>query len=116
MRCTACGHENPTGKFCGECGARLQTVCAACQAPNPPTNKFCGECGAPLTVAAPKATPAPSAAPAVAETVVAAAVGPPPDTAAQPVFRDAAPATYTPKHLAEKILASKAAVQGERKN
>jgi len=34
-------------------------------------------------------------------------------TAAQ--VRSPAPETYTPKHLAEKILTSKAALEGERK-
>ena len=35
------------------------------------------------------------------------------DSAAQPRF--AAPESYTPKHLAERILNSKAALEGERK-
>jgi class 3 adenylate cyclase len=34
-------------------------------------------------------------------------------TAAQP--RSASPDTYTPKHLGERILTSKAALEGERK-
>jgi class 3 adenylate cyclase/tetratricopeptide (TPR) repeat protein len=71
-------------KFCGECGTRLASRCAACGASNPPTHKFCGECGASLTPAA-----------------------------AAPKF--ASPETYTPKHLAEKILTSKSALEGERK-
>ena len=114
MRCTGCGHENPTGKFCGECGARLQALCPACQATNPPTNKFCGECGGPLTAPPSTATPARTEAPVAAPVVEAAA--PPPVTAPQSPYRDPSPATYTPRHLAEKILASKGAVQGERKN
>jgi class 3 adenylate cyclase/tetratricopeptide (TPR) repeat protein len=36
-------------KFCGECGAQLESLCPACRASNPPTNKFCHECGEPLT-------------------------------------------------------------------
>ena len=40
------------------------------------------------------------------------AVGPP---APSPPTRFGTPASYTPKHLAEKILASKAALEGERK-
>ena len=35
--------------------------------------------------------------------------------APSPAFRDAAPVAYTPKHLAEKILTSKSAMEGERK-
>src|SRR5262249_37322628 len=69
----------------------------ACQTPNPPTNKFCSECGQRLAGAAP-APPAP------------AAVTPP---AAAPA-RFASPETYTPKHLAEKILTSKGALAGGR--
>src|SRR6185295_1741880 len=66
--------------------------------PNPPTNKFCGECGQPLSgAAAPSAPAATAAAPA-----------------ATPA-RFASPEAYTPRHLAEKILTSKGAIEGERK-
>jgi class 3 adenylate cyclase/tetratricopeptide (TPR) repeat protein len=100
MQCPQCQHEVPAGnKFCGECGARMELTCPACSAKNPPANKFCGECGGRLTSA-----PAPAPAPAGE----AAAVSPP-----APKF--ASPETYTPKHLAEKILTSKAALEGERK-
>jgi class 3 adenylate cyclase len=86
MRCPACQHENPAGqKFCGDCGARLAALCPSCNASNPPGQKFCGECGNALGQAA-------------------GAGG-----------RFAAPESYTPKHLAEKILTSKAALEGERK-
>ena len=114
MRCTACGHDNPTGKFCGECGARLQALCLACQAVNPPTNKFCGECGGALTVSAPTAAPVRTEATVIPEPANAAAA--PAAIAEQAPYRDAAPTAYTPKHLADKILASKGAIQGERKN
>jgi class 3 adenylate cyclase/tetratricopeptide (TPR) repeat protein len=100
MQCPQCRHENAAGgKFCGECGARLQALCPACQAPNPPTNKFCGECGGPLTAAAPR-------------TAAAAA---PPAAVATLESKYASPQSYTPKHLAEKILTSKSALEGERK-
>ena len=85
MNCSRCQHDNPAGvKFCGECGARLETVCPACGDGNPPGNKFCGQCGAPLV-------------------------------AAMASKKFASPETYTPKHLAEKILTSKSALEGERK-
>jgi class 3 adenylate cyclase/predicted ATPase len=85
MKCSRCQHENPFGvKFCGECGARLESTCAACGAANPPGNRFCGQCGASL-VHAPGST------------------------------KFASPETYTPKHLAEKILTSKNSLEGERK-
>src|SRR5262245_10560563 len=94
MKCTSCQHENPPGqKFCGECGARLEAVCPSCQAKNAPGQKFCGECGASLA-----GKPAP------------VEVAPAP-----PAGRFASPESYTPKHLAEKILTSKAAIEGERK-
>jgi class 3 adenylate cyclase/tetratricopeptide (TPR) repeat protein len=104
--CPACQAENSAqNKFCGECGARLRLTCPACGQPNDPTQKFCGECGARLVAAT--APPAQEAAPA--SSIVRS---PPPATSA---FRDAAPAAYTPKHLAEKILTSKGALEGERK-
>src|SRR5215470_2588762 len=87
MQCAQCQHENPAGqKFCGECGARLEARCPACHTANPPGQKFCGECGARL---ADTASPMPPAAPA--------------------------PESYTPKHLAERILTSRSALEGERK-
>jgi class 3 adenylate cyclase len=86
MCCPACQHENPAGqKFCGDCGARLASLCPSCNAPNPPGQKFCGECGSALA------------------------------QAARWSGRFAAPESYTPKHLAERILTSKAALEGERK-
>src|SRR5437667_1360604 len=102
MECPQCRHANPAGtKFCGECGTRLQSLCPACQAPNPPTNKFCSECGQRLAGAALAAAPA--SAPAVAAPPVAMST------------RFASPEAYTPRHLAEKILTSKGAIEGERK-
>ena len=98
MKCHACAHDNPPEmKFCGECGARLATICPACRAANAPTNKFCGECGAALT---PAAAPVAHAAPAAPAATTA---------------RFASPQAYTPKHLADKILSSRSAIEGERK-
>jgi class 3 adenylate cyclase len=80
MQCPRCHHDNPAGvKFCGECGARVESLCPACHAGNPPTNKFCHRCGHALTL------------------------------------RSTSPQAYTPQHLAEKILTSKVALEGERK-
>jgi class 3 adenylate cyclase/tetratricopeptide (TPR) repeat protein len=64
----------------------LAVSCRACGFSNEPGAKFCGGCAAPLTVAIP--------------------------------LREAkfsSPQAYTPKHLAEKILLSKSALEGERK-
>ncbi len=87
MRCSACGHENPLGAlFCNECATSLSPVCAGCGARNPPDARFCSQCAKPLAAAAIRAK-APERAP-----------------------RD-----YTPRHLAERILQSKSALEGERK-
>ncbi len=92
MRCASCGLESDaTRKFCGECGAALPKSCASCGAESPPTFKFCGECGASLGESSARPE---SATPTAAE-------------------RD--PRAYTPRHLADKILASKSALEGERK-
>jgi class 3 adenylate cyclase/tetratricopeptide (TPR) repeat protein len=49
MRCPSCNAENqPTAKFCIECGAAFQPPCVKCGFKNPPTAKFCQECGASL--------------------------------------------------------------------
>jgi class 3 adenylate cyclase/tetratricopeptide (TPR) repeat protein len=88
MNCPRCQHANEAGaKFCEECGAPLARTCANCGRPLSPTAKFCPECAHPAGR---------SAAP----------------PSAQPF---GAPDTYTPKHLAEKILTSKSALEGERK-
>jgi predicted ATPase/class 3 adenylate cyclase len=92
MHCPSCGFENPEGlKFCNECGTPLQMPCAQCGFANQPQAKFCGECGTALSPRAPAST-APPLAP-----------------------RLHAPLSYTPGHLAEKILTSKTALEGERK-
>jgi class 3 adenylate cyclase/tetratricopeptide (TPR) repeat protein len=88
MKCARCQHENREGaKFCEECAAPLARACANCGAALSATAKFCSECAHP----AGRAGPAP----------------------ASPRF--GAPQAYTPQHLAEKILTSKAALEGERK-
>ena len=86
MNCPSCGHENPAdNRFCGGCGESLARACPSCQHQNPPDHRFCGVCGEALD-----STTAPDA-----------------------VKRD--PRSYTPKHLADKILQSKSALEGERK-
>jgi class 3 adenylate cyclase/tetratricopeptide (TPR) repeat protein len=95
MRCPRCQHDNPgAAKFCPECGQRLPPACPGCGAALPERAKFCPECGRALAAAPPATAAEP-----------AAIRGP----AAQ------APAAYTPRHLAEKILTSRAALEGERK-
>src|SRR5882724_358283 len=98
MECPQCRRANPPEtKFCGECGTRLQSLCSACHTVNPATNQFCSECGQRLAGTA--------AAPAPAVGLIPMA----------PPARFASPEVYTPKHLAEKILTSRSAIEGERK-
>src|SRR5262245_8354598 len=86
MQCPRCRAENRAWRrFCGECGRSLPVACPACSFLNEGDEKFCGGCGARISTRT--VTPQPS----------------PP------------PASYTPKHLVERILTSKAALEGERK-
>ena len=88
MRCPRCEADTPDGaKFCIECGMPLRARCPQCGADVLPRAKFCGECGTPLTGQTPGLPPA----------------------YPQP------PVSYTPTHLAEKILTSRTALEGERK-
>ena len=86
MHCSRCRADNRSGRrFCAACGAALAAACGACGFANEAEERFCGGCGRPL----------PSAEPL------------------SPTTR--APDTYTPGHLAEKILTSRGALEGERK-
>jgi class 3 adenylate cyclase/tetratricopeptide (TPR) repeat protein len=101
--CAACRHENPDrARFCLECGTRLSPGCAQCGTELPAGAKFCLECG--HRVATPETAPAASAAPAVPAAPATAAAA-----------TDSRLASYTPKHLAEKILKSRSALEGERR-
>jgi predicted amidophosphoribosyltransferase len=87
MRCRACGFENvPDASFCGECGAPLTSTVS------------CPACGRPNP---PKQKFCNGCGQALTR---------PADRAAPPD-----PRAYTPKHLAEKILTSRSALEGERK-
>ena len=86
MRCPRCNQENRQGRrFCSECGASLALACPSCGFANEPGEKFCGGCGQPL------------------------------HSLRSPTSKFTSPESYTPKHLAEKILTSKTALEGERK-
>jgi len=87
LQCPRCQAENREGRrFCGECGLSFGSTCQSCAFRNEGSEKFCGGCGRSLT---------PFAA------------------TAEPKFHS--PHVYTPKHLAEKILTSRSALEGERK-
>src|SRR5216683_1240289 len=80
--------------------------CPQCGQDNPPQAKFCQECAAALSRRCSKCGT--QLSPTAKFCFECAA----PVTAAEP---GRAPASYTPKHLVEKILTSKAALEGERK-
>ena len=100
MNCSQCRQENPEhARFCLACGARLSLQCSRCGVQLSSRARFCTDCGEPVAGGPAAATPA-------AEPLI-------PAPAAQARF--AVPDAYTPRHLAEKILTSRAALQGERK-
>ena len=83
-------------------------TCPRCQAENPPGMRFCGQCAAPLAAVCPSCGAANPAGHKFCGQCAALL-----DSATKPRF--ASPDSYTPKHLAERILNSKAALEGERK-
>src|SRR5256884_7968864 len=86
MTCPRCQDENPPGSnFCLGCGSRLGATCGACGNDLPAGSRFCNKCGTPVSG----------------------------ESAGEARF--ASPQSYTPKHLADKILTSKTALEGERK-
>jgi class 3 adenylate cyclase len=89
MNCPRCQTQIPAdGVFCDNCGSRLEAACPSCGEANRLGAKFCKKCGQGLAEAA------------------AARVTP---------KKFGSLEAYTPKHLAEKILTSKSALEGERK-
>src|SRR5215831_5327265 len=93
MRCANCHHDNPDDfRFCIRCGTRLEHICPACGASLPPESLFCGKCGVRL----------------LSDTTTASLVS-------APTAHQRPSAAYTPPHLQEKILTSRSALEGERK-
>ena len=88
MTFARCQHENPDdARFCRVCGSPLGHVCPSCGRVSAPDSCFCTMCGHALA-------PVP----------------------ARSELQRGAPQAYTPPHLAEKILTSRSALQGERKH
>ena len=87
MQCPRCQFENSStdAKFCVECGTRMNAICSKCETGLPAGAKFCPECGEPTTTSG----------------------------TAEPRFKS--PDAYIPKHLADRILATKSTLEGERK-
>jgi len=90
MECPNCQRQNdPNDNFCGSCGNKLDRECSECGEALKPSKKFCTNCGTAVTTSRPATTPA------------------------KEITREVA--DYTPKHLADKILQSRSALEGERK-
>lgn len=87
MKCPKCDFENREGvKFCESCGTEMKLTCPVCGAKIPLDRRFCGDCGHTL--------------------------GRPPEVSS---INYSQPQSYTPKHLAEKILTTRSSIEGERK-
>ncbi len=87
MKCLKCQTENPEGKkFCRKCGIEMVVVCPRCGAKLQADDTFCGDCGLRI------------------EEVVQS-----------PPIDYTQPQSYTPKHLADKILTTRTSIEGERK-
>jgi len=86
MQCPRCQQDNPPqARFCMKCGASVILACGKCGTELPACAAFCFSCGQPVGT-----TPARER-------------------------RFTAPEAYTSKHLADRILTSKGALEGERK-
>ncbi len=87
MRCPKCQYDNPEGKkFCRKCGAELSLTCPQCGAEILSDDRFCGDCGRDLQK--------------------------PQESSAIDYNQ---PESYTPRHLADKILTTRSSMEGERK-
>lgn len=90
MVCANCGARNsPQSQFCGNCGASLVEACMTCGSPLPRSQKFCDQCGTDR--------------------------GSAPLYAKQAGMENIAAPINLPRHLAKRLLESRAAIEGERK-
>jgi class 3 adenylate cyclase len=102
VRCPSCESDNPEGaRFCGECGAALEekVSCSSCGAENAAAQKFCHSCGQSLREPEPPGR--------------AATLDRPRPEPGEALVRD--PRSYTPQHLADKIIGARGDLEGERK-
>src|SRR5205807_7893862 len=82
-------------------------ACPQCGHPNPADAKFCSDCGAALELRCPRCGRG-----SARESRFCTECG----EALRPTSALAAPQSYTPRHLAERILTSRSALEGERKH
>ncbi len=87
MKCPACKTNNlESARYCNQCGSSMAALCPACGQPNPADSKFCNQCGKRLD-----------------------------GSRSTPPRQERQPLAYTPRFLADKILTSRASIEGERK-
>jgi len=87
MKCPECQFENvEDASFCSKCGTKLEIACPECGRSLAPDSNFCNRCGHDLR-----------------------------KSVEAPTVDHLQPQSYTPKHLADKILQTKSALEGERK-
>jgi class 3 adenylate cyclase/energy-coupling factor transporter ATP-binding protein EcfA2 len=87
MKCPKCQSNNAeTAKFCRKCGVRLSHICSECGSESLLGDDFCSQCGRDLREVKPLLA-----------------------------IDYSQPRSYTPKHLADKILALRPSIEGERK-
>ncbi len=96
MECPNCDFESSADAiFCGKCGHKIELICSGCKSPNPANHTFCDKCGQILSVD--KQPPKPIAEKLSNEEKI------------EKIQK------YLPKGIAEKILAQKGRIDGERK-
>src|SRR5262249_39448851 len=88
VQCPQCQTDNKIGrKFCAVCGQMLALTCPQCAFVNEPDDRFCGGCGQALS----------------------------PIALTSDRLQERAPVASTPKNLGDKILTTRSALEGERK-
>ena len=87
MKCPKCQFANrEIAKFCNECGYKFELECPECGTKNRLESKFCDQCGHDFRKAV-----------------------------EDPAIDYTQSKSYTPKHLADKILTTRSSLEGERK-